>query len=186
MKSITASLITIALLILLPIAYFLVAKIGKSDKDKPASPLGIVVFLFAFLVVTVLGLNLRTMLINHDARVVAQRYVTSLLKNTIHGDETRFLNDVNSIAYPMENTETIFNVAKSFDYAKVPGLMISKSAPKDSEGNVYLYVLTQDTKICLDVELKPSGPFYDVYAVKVLTQDERDDIVNKETFSPIW
>ena len=179
-------LIVTALLIILPIGYVAMLKWNECKDKKMRQSAVVTVFLALLLLIIFSGVNLYNLLINHDERVVAQRYVDSLIENSINKDQTTFLSDVNTIAYEIEHTDAIFSAAVAAGFSENPGLFISRSAPRDSEGNVYLYVLTRDLKLGLDVELKPSGDFYDVCDVSVLDEAKRSAVEKQEEFTSIW
>ncbi|MEX1307894.1 MAG: hypothetical protein AB1Z19_05170 [Eubacteriales bacterium] len=186
MNTIIIMLVVTALLIVLPIGYVLLLK-WKEFKDKKKNQILIAMAMVVVLVVvSALAINLYNFIINHDERLVAQRYVNSLVDHSIKGDEAAFLADVNTFAYEMDNADEVFDAAVDIAFTENPGLLISTSEAEDSEGNVYLYVLTQDLSFGLDVELKPAGAFYDVYEVTVLDEEKREELGAKEEFSPIW
>ena len=179
-------LIVSALLVVVPCGYFALLKWNELKEKKSQQSVVMAVFLAVVLIVAFLCLNLFNWVINHDERIVAQRYVECLIQNSIEGDEATFLGEVKTFAYEMDNTREVFETTVDSGFFEVPGLLISTSEAEDSEGNVYLYVLTQDLKMGLDVELKKSGDFYDIYHVTVLSESELSEVASKELFSPIW
>jgi len=186
MNSIAIILTVASLLIILPVGYFAVIKSRKKQEEGKPSSGRIILFVFVVVLLSVLAVNLHIMLINHDERVVAQRYVNSLIHHSVRGDEASFLADVKTIAYDMNNVDEIFNAAVESGVTKANGVLVSAIEKKGSGSERYLYVITEDQALCLSIELKRTGYFYDVYAVTVLDEFEKVNMLAHTQFSLIW
>ncbi len=185
MKQISLLIIGIVLLIILPAAYFCFSKIQDREATKKSAVNATLIF-FVIVVITLTAAgNFYTYFINSEEGIVAERYVTAMVRDAKTGDLEHFNKQTKMITHEIDNLAEVFSMVQSADLTGHEPLMVSESRRTDADGVRSLYLWVKDTDMCFDIGFLKQKKFYDVYSVEVVPEAQLEMILAGERFLPL-